>query len=114
KDQFPLKQYNLIPYPQKVILQPGTVAINSVPEINLTLGAGAKEEIGRDQLRAFFEKMHIPHAHGAGVVRIVLGSMDGARDLSPWLSSTEIDTLRGFNEQGYLLRIGSKQISIMG
>jgi Glycosyl hydrolase family 20, domain 2 len=109
-----LKQFNLIPYPQKVILQPDTVRIVSRPEISLLLESGTMGKLGRDQLNTFFQKLRISQAPGASPIRVVLGSADRSTDLSRWLPASEIYTLRSLNPQGYILRIAPNEILIIG
>ncbi len=112
--QLPLERYNLVPYPQKVTVQSGTLTITSTPDITLLPGAGAKEKLGLEQLQGFFQKEAMVPAHAAKHVHIVLGSIEDTRHVSFWLSSSEARALRDLNSQGYVLQIGSQQIVIMG
>ncbi len=112
--QLPLERYNLVPYPQKVTVQSGTLTITSAPDITLLPGAGAKEKLGLEQLQGFFQKEAMVPAHAAKHVHIVLGSIEDTRHVSFWLSSSEARALRDLNSQGYVLQIGSQQIVIMG
>jgi len=109
-----LQQYRLVPFPQKVTFQHGAVEIAAFPEIRLTSGAGAKEKLALEQLQSFFLGKHLAPAPRRGGVNIRLGSLDSAKDLSPWLASGDIDTLRGLDSEGYILKIDKKQIVIMG
>jgi hypothetical protein len=114
KGQRPLERYNLVPYPQRVTFQSGTLIVASSPVFTLTSGAGAKEQIGQAQLQEFFQKKAMAPTRGAKRVRIVLGSLEDTQRLSAWLDSREVGILRAFNPQGYILRIGSQQIVIIG
>jgi len=114
KGQRLLEMYNLVPYPQRVTVQSGTLTITSSPVIILAPGAGAKEKIGQEQLQVFFQKEVPAPAHATKRIRIVLGSLEDAQRVSAWLSSREVGILGNFNSQGYILRIGSQQIVIIG
>ena len=78
KTQPPLEEVNLVPYPQKVTIKPGTLTITSLPAIHLLPGAGAKEILGQEQLASFFHK-RISSAETAERIRIELGSLKTGR-----------------------------------
>jgi hypothetical protein len=111
-DSIILKQFHFIPYPQKVELKTGTLAITVPPEIIVATGAGIKEKIGKQQLQAFFSRMH--SSPGVKPVKVILGSIDKQKYLSRWLSPKEKSTLAKLNSQGYILQINKNQIVIVG
>ncbi|MGC2402168.1 MAG: glycoside hydrolase family 20 zincin-like fold domain-containing protein [Acidobacteriaceae bacterium] len=113
KTQAPLEEFNLVPYPQRVTIKPGTLTITSLPAIHFLSGAGAKEILGQEQLSSFFHK-RIASAETAKRVRIELGSLENRQNVSSWLNSEETTVLRGLSSQAYILRIDSSQIAIIG
>jgi hypothetical protein len=114
KQPLPFEQYNLVPYPQRVTVRPGTITITSQPDIIVLSGAGSKEKIGQEQLQAFFQKEATASVRAGKRIRIVLGSLEGTQRISSWLGSREIDLLRNLNSQGYILKIDSTRIVVMG
>src|SRR5215469_4219807 len=112
--QLSLKQYNLVPYPQRVTVRPGTITITSTPDIIVLSAAGAKEKIGQEQLQAFFHKESTASDRAGKHVRIVLGSLEGTQPVSSWLDSKEIDLLKNLNSQGYILRVDNARVVVMG
>ena len=82
KTQAPLEEFNLVPYPQKVIIEPGTLTITSLPAIHLLPGARAKEILGQEQLSSFFHK-RISSAETAERIRVELGSLENRQSVLP-------------------------------
>src|ERR1700760_1684522 len=74
KTRAPVEEFNLVPYPQKVTIKPGSLTITSLPAIHLLPGAGAKEILGEEQLSTFFHK-RISSAETDERIRVELGSL---------------------------------------
>ena len=107
-------RYTLVPYPQEVHLQPGKLILSSLPELIILPGAGQKEKLGEEELRSFFQTMKMPAGADLNRIKIVLGSIDSASNMSRWLEPAEVETLRRSNAQAYILHVNKKEIAIIG
>ena len=107
------KDTYLVPYPQEIEVLAGSLSILSDPAFVSQRTLDAKEKVAVECIAERLGQLPDMKQEGAKI-EIRVGSISTLEDARSWLSEQETSRLKDISDQGYLLKVGKKGVTLVG